>query len=467
MGFVLLLVLLPLGGLMIKYFHYRWNFDLTHLPHESMNPADLETYTDKFYYEPGDTILFHIHSETQFCQLQIQRILPGYQFENIWAYGFGIRKQALRDDAAENGCDWEVNYKVPIGEQFKPGYYRTRLYSLDSTVKEGYSVFLVGDGKPDKEVVIFAPVSTWQAYNKYGGKSLYVNFPGLETVYYVSSQRPTSNLEFGVSLVGTDVPVEAGIFGWFSSHYETTVLPDYFLEMPEKIPSAKIYVLAGHCEYVSEKMYNQLEKAVNEGVSLISLGGNQIYWKTKWNEDYSQMECRKDLSFFSFGDPGGKWRHNMRQEEGLLGVRFDEKGIGTYAPYEVMDANHWLFNGLKVKNGDLFGQKGMNDLALSGNETDKQGWRTPSDFVLLAKGKNPEFGRENELFWKGDDPYWDGKGGGEIVFRELKNGAGILSTGSIQSGSGMGYDAVMTGLLQNFCDKYAGKKELESHLEGN
>ena len=53
--------------------------------------------------------------------------------------------------------------------------------------------------------------------------------------------------------------------------------------------------------------------------SLISIGGNQIYWKTKWNSDTDVMECRKDLTFFkNTFDLGGMWKHNFKSEDRLL-----------------------------------------------------------------------------------------------------------------------------------------------------
>ncbi|MBK9333466.1 MAG: hypothetical protein IPM96_13935 [Ignavibacteria bacterium] len=49
-------------------------------------------------------------------------------------------------------------------------------------------------------------------------------------------------------------------------------------------------------------MYDNIEEMVFEkNVPMISLGANQIYWKVKWNDDFTIMECRKDLTLFNSG----------------------------------------------------------------------------------------------------------------------------------------------------------------------
>lgn len=48
----------------------------------------------------------------------------------------------------------------------------------------------------------------------------------------------------------------------------------------------------------------------------------------------------------------------------------------------------------------------------------------------------------------------DGSGGGDMTILYLSNGAAVLNTASIQSGAGLGMDAVFTGIIKNFVKRH-------------
>ena len=88
----------------------------------------------------------------------------------------------------------------------------------------------------------------------------------------------------------------------------------------------------------------------------------------------------------------------------------------TVAPYEVIDADHWVFAGTGLKRGDLFGTKTLHERygdGASGHETDKISPSSPKNITLLAKGLNP------------DD------GGAHLTYFETKKGGAVFSVGSI------------------------------------
>ena len=197
-------------------------------------------------------------------------------------------------------------------------------------------------------------------------------------------------------------------------------------------------ILSYHCEYISSKTYNKLISLVkNSDKSLISIGANQAYWKVKWDSDFETMECRKDLTFFkdtySFG---GMWKHNFKNESKFLGVRYSDAGYNTYAPYKITNCNHWLLDNIQIPSDSLFGKNGIDSLGLSGLETDKVTIYSKNNVEIIAKGINLK------------------DGGAHMVFKQYNNDNAILSTGSIQSGSGLGTDVIFTKIVQNFVEKY-------------
>src|SRR5690606_14494451 len=72
-------------------------------------------------------------------------------------------------DADADGCGWPTSVAVPTGG-WASGFYLVAL--TDSGGDTGYAGFVVrGDGAPRALLVL--ATNTWNAYNTWGGRSLY------------------------------------------------------------------------------------------------------------------------------------------------------------------------------------------------------------------------------------------------------------------------------------------------------
>ena len=120
----------------------------------------------------------------------------------------------------------------------------------------------------------------------------------------------------------------------------------------------------------------------------------------------------------------------------------------SYAPYQVKEYKHWIFNNLDVNNQTIFGLKGVNGLPISGSETDKM-VSLKSNMTLLAKGLNCT-GQNNNYISIEDN--CDNNSGADFIIIENKD-YDVLSTGSIESGAGLGKDKIFTGMIKNFIKK--------------
>ena len=164
------------------------------------------------------------------------------------------------------------------------------------------------------------------------------------------------------------------------------------------------------------------------------MGGNQIYWKVLFTEDFGSVLCQKDEAFFPNSYiPGGKWRDRLTSEAALLGNAFTDKGMHTYAGFEVMNGDHPLWKG--VENGTIFGEATEDYLAGSGDETDKLFNGSSENTVVLAKGLNED------------------NGGAEIVYID-RGDVGTLSFGSITAGEMLNRDKTVEQLLKNFFKRH-------------
>jgi hypothetical protein len=437
---IALILVLFIGVFLLIFFRFTFTSLISYNPNLKIKQSRIEGYTDKFSYRNGDTIKLQIHAESNGLAI-ISRSMGNYEYKKISEFNVCLFRQSNSNIDQNLSCNWKSNYIIVVDSCYSPGIYKIDLVSNSDT---GYITFLVENRPQKTNIVLLLPTSTWIAYNTWGGKSLYKNKYENKTVYRISNQRPNIEFNFADSLNG--IHTDILLTNYFISNYNAMVLPDYALEN-EAFEGINIIVLAHHCEYFSEKMYDNLIRQVStHKKSLISLGANQIYWKIKWDDDIRVMECRKDRSFFSFLklDYGGRWRdHLFRSEHNLFGVRYSESGAGTYAPYKVKNAEHWIFKGSGITNGSFFGYNGINSRALSGLETDKR--VHSKDALILAKGHN-QLGIEDTL--------QSGAGGAEFVIIEKSDSQAILSTGSIQSAAGLGYDSTFTIMLRNFINRY-------------
>ncbi len=113
----------------------------------------------------------------------------------------------------------------------------------------------------------------------------------------------------------------------------------------------------------------------------------------------------------------------------------------TSAPYRVIHADHWVFAGTGLENGDTFGEENLQERCpggASGHETDKMSPSSPPGTVLLAKGLNP------------DD------GGAEMVCYELENGGAVFSVGSITYPASLLVDPAVSRITSNVLARFLG-----------
>jgi len=114
----------------------------------------------------------------------------------------------------------------------------------------------------------------------------------------------------------------------------------------------------------------------------------------------------------------------------------------TAAPYQVVEASHWVFTGTHLRNGDIFGTESLQERChggASGHETDKRGPHSPTNTTLLAKGLNP------------DD------GGAEMVCHEPEGGGAVFSVGSITYVASLLVDPLVSRITRNVIDRFLSR----------
>jgi len=410
--------------------------------HVVENQAAIQGYLDRDSYFPGETLALHVHTLSPRYGFSLVR-LGIHELPLDQVHGLPGHAQNYRTDAFVQGAQWPVSHRYALPEPLTSGLYALKFVTEGggAQAKASYLPFVVkgrkGPGMPS--IVVMANTFTWQAYNFWGGGSFYKGNPR----YPEDSPETMVNFDRPNDATCHDSPI--GHTGCAEKHtavflhnngYDSHEITNMDLHRdPDLLTGYKVLVINTHSEYWTREMFDHLEAFLKAGGSVLNISGNVLWWKV--TVQGNRMECQKlGGTHVQTGEPGGKWKDLGRPSDPLLGVRSSPKGIHTFAPFQVLDAGHWLLDGTGLRDGDRIGAKGLNDGGASGWETDKLGPLAPPGTALLARGLNP------------------GEGGADIVYFRTPAGGGVLSAGSISFAGSLTEDAGLTILVRNFLDAY-------------
>src|SRR5262249_8115475 len=200
-------------------------------------------------------------------------------------------------------------------------------------------------------------------------------------------------------------PAEWRLLGWLEQghfdydYYAETQLHDGTLDLD----AYTVLITSTHPEYWSRPMYFRVKSWVHDrGGRLMYLGGNGLNCEAEFVDPAAVIYHNGDGRVLKQRGLESRFHMRVESEANLLGVVFTDTGIMTGAPFRVLDASHWVFEGTGLKDGDLFGQASLHMRCpggASGHETDKVSASSPANVVRLAKGMNiDEGGAELALY---------------------------------------------------------------------
>ncbi len=402
-------------------------------------------------------------------------------------------------DYTQTGVNWnKVGYGSAHHTQFVTGPERSGLYYLHAKGEKSGEFFsfpwVVAPAKPTAPIAVLASTNTWLAYNNFGGRSNYINAHSLpptpvvnarqdlirytkagsfnvwgfqdEEYLPLSFERPEPGNVVREHEEVTDpiegrlpcgmAPAEWRLLGWLEregfqyDYYSEGHLHDGDIDLD----AYKILIISIHPEYWSRLMYQRVKDWVHlRGGKLMYLGGNGLNCEVEFL-DQDRLRFKTHLAPSTGGALGmpdpqnpdiyleSRMHRTLESEANLLGVVCTESGIMTAAPYKVVNADHWVFAGSGLRNGDLFGEHSLQERingGASGHETDKMSPHSPPGTVLLAKGINR------------DD------GGAEIVHYETASGGAVFSVGSITYVPCLLVDNAISRITSNVITRFLGE----------
>ena len=132
-------------------------------------PTVLEAYCSPLSVPPAGMVALHISSDHETVDIRVER--DGADPEAVFrADAIRARSHDTPGDASANGCEWPATLEIPT-DGLRSGYYAVTLTADD---EHGDACFVVRPAVEDPSpVLLVLATTTWNAYNDWGGRSLY------------------------------------------------------------------------------------------------------------------------------------------------------------------------------------------------------------------------------------------------------------------------------------------------------
>jgi hypothetical protein len=294
----------------------------------------LQGFATSMSVDQGQTVSFKIQSANAY-RVDILRL--GYYgglgarlvAANLVPAGTGTQP-ACGTDSSSGLIDcgnWSTSVSWNVPSSAVSGVYIAHLKRTDGVGDGSHIPFVVRNDAGHSDVVVQTSDATWQAYNGYGGNSLYKcvvacppgNPQTYKAAFKVSYNRPmTTENDSPLSALfnGAEYPM---IRFLEASGYDASYVSQVDVESSGALlKNHKLYISSGHDEYWSSTQRSNVEAARDAGVNLAFFSGNEIFWKTRYepsadgtNTPRRTLVSYKDTHFDARTDPvawTGTWR---------------------------------------------------------------------------------------------------------------------------------------------------------------
>ncbi|MGC0417688.1 DUF4082 domain-containing protein [Embleya sp. AB8] len=284
--------------------------------------SSIQGFSTDISVNVGGQIRFRIDTPASSYRVDIYRL--------GWYNGSGARKVATIPASAvtprqQPDCDidnqvtglidcsnWTDSASWSVPADAVSGYYLAKPTRTDGTSGTSQIPFVVRNDASHSALLMQASDTTWQAYNAFGGNDLYTGQP-VGRAYKVSYNRPFTTRADNPedSLFNAEFPMLRFLErNGYDVTYSTGVDTD---RRGQLIRNHKVFLSVGHDEYWSGAQRANVEAARDAGVNLAFLSGNEVFWKTRWENggingdgpDHRNLVAYKDTHANQSIDPLG------------------------------------------------------------------------------------------------------------------------------------------------------------------
>ncbi|HKP77733.1 MAG TPA: N,N-dimethylformamidase beta subunit family domain-containing protein, partial [Phenylobacterium sp.] len=203
--------------------------------------------------------------------------------------------------------NWSVSASWTTPADAVSGVYLAKLVRTDNGATNQIP-FVVRDDGATSDILLQTSDTTWQAYNGWGGRngqvgpSLYGGFDqpaniapdqnpsGQDRAFAVSYNRPFITRDGGGTFAGPQdylFGADYSAIHWLEKNgYDVSYVSGVDTDRlgANYLTHYKAFISVGHDEYWSGAQRANVEAARDAGVNLLFWSGNEVYWKTRWED---------------------------------------------------------------------------------------------------------------------------------------------------------------------------------------
>lgn len=291
----------------------------------------------------------------------------------------------------------------------------TYLLTVTSGGQSHYVPLTIRSADVTGRLVVVNATATYQAYNTFGGYSLY--FDGATRHFEnrarkVSFDRPGDTSGARTLLLYEIGPIQAAERLGLDLAYLTS--GDLDAGTPALAGAAGVVSL-GHDEYWSRGMRAAVTSARDTGTNVGFLGANAMYWRVRFEDAGRTVVCFKDGSADPLGDTAEatvKWRDGPvpEPENALVGMLYE--AFPVQGPFVVRDPGFFGFAGLGARAG-------LSVPGLCGTEVDRAYPIAGTPPTLQVVGHSPVTGEGIGTTFS------------DMTYYSTPSGAGVVAVGSM------------------------------------
>ncbi len=380
----------------------------------------VEGYTDQVSVERGERFALHASTTAPGLTVSAYRVgwYGGAQARLVWRSGRIAGR--LQPTASPDGSTrtvstaWEPTLSIDTAD-WPEGAYLLRLDAENGCHR--YVPMVVRSTSAAGCTLVMHGAATWQAYNVWGGHSLYQGESGsyASRSLAVSFDRPYDGTGAEKFLVYERALVVLAERLGIPLAYTTGI--DVHRQ-PEVLRGASALLSLGHDEYWTPQQRAAVTAVRDAGTNIAFLGANTCFRRIRIEDGARTVVCYKtdyrDDPLYGRDDAAVttdfRAEPSPDPESSLTGVLYE--GYPTDAPYLVHAADHWLYAGTGVKAGEAFPH-------LVGVEYDRvtPGEPTPRPIEILA---------HSPLVCEGRPSHSDS------AYYTVPSGAGVFASGTMR-----------------------------------
>jgi len=407
--------------------------------------GEVEGYASLTSVQRGGQIKLFVSATEPFYTIDIYRM--------GWYGGMGARlilggirrsgnRQPIPTPDTDTGlieCDWTDPYVVTTSNPHDENDWVSGVYLAKLTAgisgRQSYIIFVVRDDERLSDYLFQSSVTTFQAYNNWGGKSLYTYNSVGHAAKKVSFNRPyaiseSSSADFGQGAGGFLIGWEYNMLRWLEREgYDVTYSTNIDTHAdPNLLLNHRGWLSVGHDEYWSWEMRSHVEQARDRHINLAFFSANVCFWQIRLEPSPFTGELHRTIVSFkdeedSHEDPYAldtdptndhlvttRWRQSPvdRPEEAFIGVMYEADPVD--GDIVVVNVHSWVTRGTGLRSFDHL-------TGLLGYEVDR----------IFGRGENPVTVIARSPYIIGDRESYS-----DMVFYEMPNGAIVFATGSMQ-----------------------------------